>query len=170
LSIHIQKPEISAELRALLAKPKRLLIDGKWVDARSGKTFAVEDPATQETITHVAEGDAADVDLAVAAARQAFESGPWARMLPAERASLVWRLDDLLEKHADELAQLEALDNGKPMTAARSADVVGSIAMFCYMSGRATRLAGETIPVSSPGEWHTYTLREPVGVVGQIIP
>ncbi|WP_159711753.1 aldehyde dehydrogenase family protein [Geminicoccus flavidas] len=170
MSIHIQKPEISAELRAFLDKPKKLLIDGQWVDARSGKTFAVEDPATQETITHVAEGDAADVDLAVAAARRAFEGGPWAKMLPAERASLVWRLADLLEQHADELAQLEALDNGKPVTAARSADVAGSIGMFRYMSGWATRLTGETIPVSSPGEWHAYTVREPVGVVGQIIP
>jgi phenylacetaldehyde dehydrogenase len=170
MSIHIQKPEISADLRAFLAKPKKLLIDGQWVDARSGKTFAVEDPATQETITHVAEGDAADVDLAVAAARRAFEGGAWTKMLPAERASLVWKLADLLEKHADELAQLEALDNGKPVTAARSADVAGSIAMFRYMSGWATRLTGETIPVSSPGAWHAYTLREPVGVVGQIIP
>ncbi|MFO1037110.1 MAG: aldehyde dehydrogenase family protein [Geminicoccaceae bacterium] len=164
------KPAIGGGVRAFLAKPKKLLIDGAWVDARSGKTFAVEDPATQETIAHVAEGGAADIDLAVAAARRASESGPWASMLPAERARFVWRLGDILEAHADELAELEALDNGKPVTAARAGDVAGSIEMFRYMSGWATRLTGETIPVSSPGNWFAYTMREPVGVVGQIIP
>ena len=89
---------------------------------------------------------------------------------PAERSRLVWRLGDLLEQHADEFAELEALDNGKPVTNARRDDVQGSIDMFRYMAGWATRLNGETIPVSSPGNWHAYTLREPVGVVGQIIP
>ena len=170
MSVAVLKPSIGGQTRSFLAKPKQLLIDGEWVDAVSGKTFAVEDPATQETIAHVAEGDAADIDRAVAAARRAFESGPWATMLPAERAKLVWRLGDLLEAHADELAELEALDNGKPITAARRDDVGGSINMFRYMSGWATRLTGETIPVSSPGNWFAYSVREPVGVVGQIIP
>ena len=170
MSVAVLKPSISGQVRSFLAKPKRLLIDGEWVEAASGKTFTVEDPATQETIAHVAEGDAADIDRAVEAARRAFETGPWAAMLPAERARLVWRLGDLLEAHADELAELEALDNGKPITAARRDDVGGSINMFRYMSGWATRLTGETIPVSSPGNWLAYTTREPVGVVGQIIP
>ena len=170
MSVAVLKPQIGGQTRAFLAKPKQLLIDGEWVDAVSGKTCAVEDPATQETIAHVAEGDAADIDKAVAAARRAFESGPWATMLPAERAKLVWRLGDILEAHADELAELEALDNGKPITAARRDDVGGSINMFRYMSGWATRLTGETIPVSSPGNWFAYSVREPVGVVGQIIP
>ena len=170
MSVAVLKPSISGQVRSFLAKPKRLLIDGEWVEAASGKTFTVEDPATQETIAHVAEGDAADIDRAVEAARRAFETGPWAAMLPAERARLVWRLGDLLEAHADELAELEALDNGKPITAARRDDVGGSINMFRYMSGWATRLTGETIPVSSPGNWLAYTVREPVGVVGQIIP
>ena len=170
MSVAVLKPQIGGQTRAFLAKPKQLLIDGEWVDAVSGKTFAVEDPATQETIAHVAEGDAADIDKAVAAARRAFESGPWATMLPAERAKLVWRLGDILEAHADELAELEALDNGKPITAARRDDVGGSVNMFRYMSGWATRLTGETIPVSSPGNWFAYSVREPVGVVGQIIP
>jgi phenylacetaldehyde dehydrogenase len=119
MSVAVLKPSLGSAARSFLAKPHHLLIDGKWVPAKSGKTFAVEDPATQETIAQVAEGDAADIDLAVAAARRAFESGPWARMLPAERARLVWRLGDLLEKHADEFAELEAQDNGKPVTAAR---------------------------------------------------
>ena len=170
MSVAVLKPQIGGQTRAFLAQAKKLLIDGEWVDAVSGKTFAVEDPATQETIAHVAEGDAADIDKAVAAARRAFESGPWATMLPAERAKLVWRLGDILEAHADELAELEALDNGKPITAARRDDVGGSINMFRYMSGWATRLTGETIPVSSPGNWFAYSVREPVGVVGQIIP
>ena len=170
MSVAVLKPSLGGQVRTFLAKPKQLLIDGAWVDAVSGKTFSVEDPATQETIAHVAEGDAADIDRAVAAARRAFESGPWATMLPAERATLVWRLGDLLETHADELAELEALDNGKPVTAARRDDVGGSVGMFRYMSGWATRLTGETIPVSSPGNWFAYSVREPVGVVGQIIP
>jgi phenylacetaldehyde dehydrogenase len=141
-----------------------------WVEAKSGKTFEVEDPATQEIIAHVPAGDKADIDAAVAAARKAFEAGPWPRMLPGDRARLVWRLGDLLEQHADEFAELESLDNGKPVTNARRDDVQGSINMFRYMAGWSTRLTGETIPVSSPGNWHVYTLREPVGVVGQIIP
>ena len=115
-------------------------------------------------------GDRADIDLAVAAARRAFESGPWSRISPNEKSRIVWRLGDLLERHADEFAELEALDNGKPVVNARKGDVQGSIDMFHYMAGWATRLNGETIPVSSPGNWHAYTLREPVGVVGQIIP
>ena len=161
---------ISPGLKARLAKPGRLLIDGAWIEAASGKTFPVEDPATQEIIAHVAEGDASDIDRAVAAARAAFDTGPWARTLPADRAKLVWRLGDLIEEHADELAELEAIDNGKPITHARAVDVASSAAMFRYMSGWATRLTGETIPVSSPGDWFAYTTREPIGVVGQIIP
>src|ERR1700674_2512301 len=166
----IHKPALSAAANAFLAKKHQMLIDGKWVDARSGETFSVEDPATEEIIAHVPAGDKADIDLAVAAARRAFETGPWSRISPAARQRLVWSLGDLLERHADELAELEALDNGKPVTNARRDDVQGSIEMFRYMAGWATRLNGETIPVSSTGNWHCYTLREPVGVVGQIIP
>ena len=170
MNIAITKPKLGKDSKAFLAKKHHMLIDGKWVEAKSGKTFEVEDPATQEIIAHVPAGDKADIDLAVAAARRAFETGPWSRISPAERSRLVWRLGDLLEKHADEFAELEALDNGKPVTNARRDDVGGSINMFRYMAGWATRLNGETIPVSSPGNWHAYTLREPVGVVGQIIP
>ena len=170
MNIAIAKPKLGKAAQSFLSGKHRMLIDGKWVDAQSGKTFAVEDPATQEMIAHVAEGDEADIDLAVAAARRAFETRAVGDDLPAERAKLVWRLGDLLEQHADEFAELEALDNGKPVTAARRGDVGGSIDMFRYMAGWATRLTGETIPVSSPGNWLAYTLREPVGVVGQIIP
>ncbi len=166
----IERPALGSAAQKFLEKEHGMLIGGQWVAARSGKTLPVEDPATEETIAHVPSGDKADIDLAVAAARRAFESGPWSRVSPAERSRLVWRLGDLLEQHRDEFAELEALDNGKPVTHARRDDVQGSIDMFRYMAGWATRLNGETITVSSPGNWHAYTLREPVGVVGQIIP
>src|SRR5580658_6405611 len=170
MTVAIQKPSLSPAAARFLAKELKLFINGEWVPARSGKTFPVEDPATEETIAHAPAGEKADIDLAVAAARRAFETGPWSRISPAERSRLVWRLGDLLEQHIDEFAELEAIDNGKPVTNARKGDVRGSIEMFRYMAGWATRLNGETIPVSSAGDWHAYTLREPVGVVGQIIP
>ena len=112
-------------------------------------------------VANVPAGEKADIDHAVTAARRAFESGPWSRLSPNDRSKLVWRLGDLLEKHREEFAELEALDNGKPVTNARQGDVQGSIDMFHYMAGWATRLNGETIPVSSSGNWHAYTLREP---------
>jgi phenylacetaldehyde dehydrogenase len=170
MTIAIRKPSLGSAATSFLATDHKLLIDGKWVAAKSGETFAVEDPATEEVIAHVPAGDKADIDAAVAAARRAFEAGPWSRILPGDRSRMVWRLGDLLEQHADEFAELEALDNGKPVTNARRDDVQGSINMFRYMAGWSTRLNGETIQVSSPGNWHVYTLREPVGVVGQIIP
>jgi phenylacetaldehyde dehydrogenase len=170
MTVATVRPPLGAPAQTYLTRHHQMLIDGRWVDAQSGRTLPVEDPATQEVIAHVPAGDQADIDLAVAAARRAFESGPWSRLAPSERSRLVWTLGDLLERHADEFAQLEALDNGKPVTNARRDDVQGSINMFRYMAGWATRLNGETIQVSSPGNWHVYTLREPVGVVGQIIP
>lgn len=170
MTIAIRKPALGGAAAAFLAKELKLFIDGKWVAAQSGKTFPVEDPATEEVVTSVPAGDKADIDLAVAAARRAFEAGPWSRMKPAERARLLWKLGDLLDRHAEEFAELESLDVGKPVTNARAGDLPGSVEMFRYMAGAATRLNGETIPVSSSGDWHAYTLREPVGVVGQIIP
>ncbi|MGD9536348.1 MAG: aldehyde dehydrogenase [Alphaproteobacteria bacterium] len=168
-TLAISKPALGKAASAFVAKQHKFLIGGKWVSAQSGKTFPVEDPATEETIAHVPAGDKADIDLAVAAARKALD-GPWSRLSPVERSRVVWRLGDLLEQHKAEFAELEALDNGKPVVNARAGDVQGSIDMFHYMAGWASRLNGETIPVSSPGNWHAYTLREPVGVVGQIIP
>ena len=123
MTIAIRRPALGSAATAFLAKEHKMLIDGKWVGARSGQTFPVEDPATQEVIGQVPAGDKADIDLAVAAARRAFESGPWARMTPRDRSRLVWKLGDLLELHADEFAELEALDNGKPVTNARKDDV-----------------------------------------------
>ena len=127
------------------------------------------DPATEQEITNVAHGEAEDIDRAVAAARRAFEEGPWRTITPSARGQIIWRLADLLEKHADEFAELEALDNGKPLSVARTADVPLAVDLFRYMAGWATKIEGNTIPISVPGTF-AYTLMEPVGVVGQIIP
>src|ERR1051325_4196391 len=147
----------------------KLLINNKWVDSASGKTFPTLNPATGEVITKVAEADAADVDKAVAAARTAFDNGPWRKKIHAAgRGVLLNKLADLVEKHADELAQLESLDNGKPYSVARAADLPLTIACYRYFAGWADKVQGKTIPVQ--GRYFTYTKHEPVGVVGQIIP
>ena len=131
-------------------------------------------PANGDVLAHVADGDKEDVDRAVKAARRAFESGPWATMTPAERGRLMWKLADHIDAHADELAQLETLDNGKPFAIARAADVPLAAELFRYMAGWATKIEGHTIPLSVPytpgAQYLAYTRREPIGVVGQIIP
>jgi phenylacetaldehyde dehydrogenase len=124
---------------AFLAGKHQLLIDGKWVDAKSAKKFDVFDPATGQAITAVAQADAGDVDEAVNAARAAFETGRWAKTSPQDRCKLIWKLADLLETHADEIAQIEALDNGKPIRDARNVDLPGSYEILRYMAGWATR-------------------------------
>jgi phenylacetaldehyde dehydrogenase len=151
-----------------LATPRKLLIDGKWVSASSGKTFDSIDPATGEVLARVAEGDKADVDLAVKAARRAFESGPWAKMSASQRGRIIWKIADLLEQHTEEFAELETLDNGKPISVSRVADVPLAVDLFRYMAGWATKIEGSTIPIAGP--FLAYTRREPIGVVGQIIP
>src|SRR5450432_1460184 len=165
---------IHHEVSRFLATPRKMLIGNRWVDAVSGKTFPVYNPATGEEIARVAEGDAKDADLAVKAARKAFESGAWRDMTAAERGRMMWRLADLVEKNADELAQLESLDNGKPVAIARAADVPLVADMFRYMAGWTTKIEGNTIPLSVPyapgAKFFAYTEREPVGVVAQIIP
>lgn len=165
---------IPANLQSFLASPKKLLIDGQWVESSSGKTFDVYDPATDQVVAKVAEGDAADVDLAVAAARRAFDSGPWSKMTASQRSQIIWKIGDLIEENADELAAMETIDNGKPLAVAKAADVALAADMFRYMAGWATKIEGNTIPLNVPyvpgGQFHAYTLKEPVGVVGQIIP
>ncbi len=147
----------------------KLLINGRWVESLSGKRFKTVNPSTGEAICDVAEADAADVDLAVKAARAAFDSkAPWRRISAAERGRLLNRLADLIEKHADELAKLESLDNGKPYSMAKAADLPLSIACYRYYAGWTDKVQGKTIPVA--GDYFCYTRHEPVGVVGQIIP
>ena len=174
MSAVLKEIPTSTPVSQFLAAPKKMLINGKWVGAASGKTFEVTNPATGNVIAHVAEGDKADIDAAVQAARRAFESGPWATMTPSDRGKIIWRIGDLISKYADELAELESLDNGKPMAVAKAADVPLAADIFQYMAGWVTKIEGKTIPLSvlyTPGvRYHSYTRMEPIGVVGQIIP
>ena len=162
-------PEIQPEVESFVARRHQMLIDGRFVAAASGKTFPSYDPATGEVLAQVAEGDREDVERAVRAARRAFESGPWPALTPSQRGRLLWKLADLLEAHAEEFAELESLDNGKPVTVARAADVPLAVDCLRYFGGWATKIEGRAIPISVPGHL-AWTLREPVGVVGQIIP
>ena len=139
----------------------KLLIDGKWRDSKSGKTFETINPATEEVIAQVAEGDAADIDLAVKAARKAFDSGPWRKMDARDRGRLMYKLADLIETHIDELAELETLDNGKPISESRHGDLPLVIDCLRYYAGWADKIHGQTIPVR--GRYFCYTRREPVG-------
>jgi phenylacetaldehyde dehydrogenase len=147
-----------------------LLINGKFVPAASGKTFPVYNPATGGVIANVPEAEAEDVNRAVAAARRAFDDGVWRRVGPSGRGKLLWKLADLIEQNLEELAELESIDNGKPYAVARVADLPLAVDMFRYMAGWATKITGSTLPLSLPGEYLSYTVREPIGVVGQIIP
>jgi len=153
-----------------LDRPPTMLIGGRWVGSARDETLATLDPATGATLAHVPAGGPDDVDLAVSAARRAFETGPWSRATPGERCRMLWRLADLVDAAAGELAELETLDSGKPLSASRGGDIPAAAEMFRYMSGWATKLEGTTIPVGPPGSFHAYTRPEPVGVVGAIIP
>jgi len=146
----------------------KLLIGNRWVAAESGRTFATINPSTGEAICQVAEADAVDVDAAVHAAREAFEHGPWRTMNASARGRLLYRLADLIEANAEGLAQLEALDNGKPVSVARAVDVAKAVACYRYFAGWADKVHGKTIPID--GDFLCYTRHEPIGVVGQIIP
>jgi aldehyde dehydrogenase (NAD+) len=146
----------------------RLLINNRWVTSESGRTFSTINPSTGEEICQVAEADGADVDMAVDAARAAFEVGPWRKMKASERGRLLHRLADLIEKNADELARIESLDNGKPFSVAKTVDVPKTIACYRYFAGWADKIHGKTIPID--GDFLCYTRHEPMGVVGQIIP
>jgi phenylacetaldehyde dehydrogenase len=164
--------QLDDKVTTFVGKKQKMLINGKWVEAASGKTFPTYNPATGEVLSHVAEGDREDIDRAVKAARAAFEKGPWAKISPSERGRMMWRLADLIEKHTEEFAQLESLDNGKPLKIARIADLPLAVDHFRYYAGWATKIEGNTIPMglARQGSFHAYTVREPVGVVGQIIP
>jgi phenylacetaldehyde dehydrogenase len=159
--------EVAAFLKG---QPKKLFIGGRWTEAADGKTFETRDPATGEVLAHVAEAGVEDVDRAVAAARRSFESGVWRDLPPAERARALWRVGDMIEERATEFAQLETLDNGMPINDALLFHAPLAAATFRYYAGWVTKLEGATQQVSLPGKYLSYTLREPVGVVGQIIP
>src|SRR6266446_2930611 len=158
----------SAVERFVSAPVRKMLIDGKWVEAASGKKFETVNPATGQVLARVAEGDKEDIDRAVRAARRAFDDGKWARMNPTERQRLLLRIADLIEANGDELAQLETLDNGKPFMESRHVDIPASAETFRYYAGWVNKIYGETNP--SDAAFFNFTLREPVGVCGQIIP
>jgi phenylacetaldehyde dehydrogenase len=127
--------QIAPEVQQFVGETRKMLIEGQWVDAASGKTFEVYNPATGEVLAHVAEGDAEDSNRAVKAARRAFDEGPWRTMSPSGRGRCISRLADLMEQHGEEFAQLESLDNGKPLTIARVADIPLAVDLFRYMAG-----------------------------------
>ncbi|HLQ71126.1 MAG TPA: aldehyde dehydrogenase family protein [Bacillota bacterium] len=160
--------DLQPKVAAFLKGKKQLFINGKWENAVSGKTFESLNPATGEVLATVSEAGKEDVDAAVTAARKAFEEGAWSKMSAASRSRLIYKLADLMEENKDELAQLDTLDNGKPIRETTNADVPLAIEHFRYYAGWSTKIVGQTIPVQ--GKFFTYTRHEPTGVVGQIIP
>jgi acyl-CoA reductase-like NAD-dependent aldehyde dehydrogenase len=165
-------PETTLDPRTLAfieTGPKKLFINGRWEEALSGETFPTVNPANGETLAEVSLAGVEDVDRAVQAARAAFEMGPWSTMTGEERGRLLWKLADLIDAHTNELAELETLDNGKPFRVSSKGDLPAASRHFRYYAGWASKLEGSTIPVSRPDQF-VYTLREPVGVVGLIIP
>src|SRR5271167_2016534 len=163
------KPKRNSAVESFLkGSPKKLLINGKWVAAKSGKTFETINPSTEDVLISVAEGDKADVDEAVKAARKALEGGKWSQISPHQRAQYLFKIAQLIDEHTDELGELETLDNGKGVAFSKAFDVPAAAETFRYYAGWCTKLYGETNP-SDPSMFN-YTLREPVGVCGQIIP
>jgi acyl-CoA reductase-like NAD-dependent aldehyde dehydrogenase len=160
---------LSDSARSFIAQSHRLLIGAERLEAADGRTFATFDPATGDEIAQVAQGGVADVARAVAAAREAFAFGPWSSMPAAGRERLMHALADALEAHAEEFAQIESLDNGKPVGLAQYVDVAGAVGHLRYFAGWPTKIEGGVLPVTAPN-MHVYTRREPVGVCGQIVP
>ena len=165
---------LTAPVTRFVSQSRQALIDGRWQDAQSGETFEVFNPSNESVIARVADCKRADVDLAVAAARKAFDRGPWPRMSPSARGRILWKIGDLILENLEELAQLESLNNGKPIAVARGADVPLAADLFHYMAGWATKIEGSTLSLSVPytpdAQYHAYTRKEPIGVVAQIIP
>ncbi|AIE60072.1 aldehyde dehydrogenase family protein [Bacillus methanolicus] len=160
--------ELREKVEKFLSGKKKLYINGQFVESTSKKTFDTYNPATGEVLASVFEAGPEDIDLAVKAARKAFDEGPWSKMSAAERSRLMYKLADLMEENKDELAQLETLDNGKPIRETTAADVPLVIEHMRYYAGWSTKIVGQTIPVNGP--FFNYTRHEAVGVVGQIIP
>ncbi|MFO1443789.1 aldehyde dehydrogenase family protein [Bacillus sp. Bva_UNVM-123] len=160
--------DLKEKVEKFLNGKKQLYINGEFVESKSQKTFETYNPATGEVLAHVFEAGPEDIDLAVKAARKAFDEGPWSKMSAAKRSRLMYKLADLMEENAAELAQLETLDNGKPIRETTNADIPLAIEHMRYYAGWSTKIVGQTIPVSGP--FFNYTRHEAVGVVGQIIP
>jgi len=165
---------LSKKAQNFISSPRKMLINGQWVGSASGKNFDTLNPATGKVIVSVAEGDKEDIDRAVRAARAAFDDGPWSSLNPTARERCLHKLADLMEENADILSELEALDNGKNVAIARAVDIQLAIDFIRYMAGWPTKIKGGMLPLSVPyapeAKFLGYTLKEPVGVVGQIIP
>ncbi len=170
----VLSPQLDPRTVAFTAAPRQMYVDGRWVDAISGRRFDTVDPATERVITTVPHAGLEDVERAVGAARRAFENGPWPAMTPAERQKMIWRIADGISARADQFAELESIDNGKSVAVAKAVDVTWAAEIFYYYAGWATKIEGRTVPVSVPwapgARFHAFTLREPVGVCAQIIP
>ncbi|MCM3584756.1 aldehyde dehydrogenase family protein [Mesobacillus maritimus] len=159
---------LKEKVEKFLSGKKKMFINGQFVESTSQKTFETYNPATGEVLANVYEANATDIDLAVKAARKAFDEGPWSKMGTAARSRLMYKLADLMEQNSEELAQLETLDNGKPIRETLNADIPLAVEHMRYYAGWSTKIVGQTIPVNGP--YFNYTRHEAVGVVGQIIP
>lgn len=160
----------STRVTDFISSDRKMLIGGEWSESSDGSTFPTINPATEDVLADVAQGSTVDVDRAVATARTAYEDGPWSRTTPRDRGKLLWKVADLIEASLDDLAQLESLDNGKLVSAARG-DIQVAAELFRYFAGWATKIEGTTIPMSSTDRiYHAYTRREPLGVVAGIVP
>ncbi|WP_220388615.1 aldehyde dehydrogenase family protein [Mycolicibacterium fluoranthenivorans] len=167
-------PDLDPRTAAFVSAPRQMYIDGQWADALSGRRFDTVDPATEQVVTTVPHSGVEDVERAVAAARRAFEDGPWPAMTPAQRQRMIWRIAEGITARADQFAELESIDNGKSVAVAKAVDVTWAAEIFYYYAGWATKIEGRTVPVSVPwapgSRFHAFTLRESIGVCAQIIP
>lgn len=163
-----QTKKISNKVDKFLSGTKKMFIDGNFVESVSGKTFETYDPANGEVLARVSEAQTEDVGKAVMAAKKAFDEGPWSKMSAAERGNLMYKLAELIEENKQELAEIDSLDNGKPLRELLESDIPNAVGQFRYFAGWTTKILGQTIPVAGP--YFNYTRHEPVGVVGQIIP
>jgi phenylacetaldehyde dehydrogenase len=170
IKAYIDKYGVTEQTRVFLAAEKKMYIDGTWCDAENGGTFDIIEPSTEGHLATVPHGSAADLDRAVAAANRALREGPWATMKPNERQRILLKLADLIEEHAQTLGEIETLDNGKALGPCIDVDVLGSADLIRYMAGFATKIEGATRDVSADGDYIAMTMKEPIGVIGAIVP
>ena len=175
LTLNDIAPTQAGTVSFLKSKEKKNLINNEWVKSKSGQTIPTIDPASGETLTHIQAGSKEDINAAVSAARNAFKTGDWAAMTPSGRGKLLWKMAELIEANIDELAELETLDQGKPLYVGRWAEIPGAAEQFRFFGGQATKIQGSTIQDSiayqpEGKKVFSYTLKEPIGVVGAIVP
>ncbi|WP_428674865.1 aldehyde dehydrogenase family protein, partial [Roseibium sp.] len=170
LKSYFDRYNVTETARSAVIAKSTMFIDGDFTDGAATEALPVLEPSTASHLTELARGTHSDVDAAVTAARRAFDEGPWPRMVPAERQRILWKLADLIERDADILAQIETIDNGKAIGPCREFDVLGSVELLRYMGGWATKIEGATRQISAGSDFFSYTVKEPIGVVGAITP